>query len=881
MNYFEQNLAIMRTRDPELAALMESDIDCSHIEVIPSNQPDVLTARVTLPSGDKILLHNMEDPIGGAQRSAEKRDVKAENASILLGFGLGYLARELAKKAEKNHQIIMCEPDPAIVKTALTHVDLTPLLESDYIKILVGSDIPLQMWMHKLSSKCMTAQVDVISYQPSTRLDPKEYQRLAEIAEKEHRALILNRNTVLKAGQVMMENLLLNFPDVLQSAGVKHLENLFQGRPGIVVAAGPSLEKNVQLLREMDGRAVIISVDTALRLLLPLGIKPDIVTTIDFNRINYEKFKNVPIDDDISLVYHPGGYYESIRAFHGPRFTSSQVPNRIPHWLMQYVEDKGTVASGTTVAHLSFFLARHLGCDPIVFIGQDLAFPKNQIHAGDLSLWNVNTAEMDTIEDIFGEPVGTMTSFKHAIYHFEKAFKETKATIIDATEAGAKKPGALVRRFRDVIDEYGQIPVIDIKGALRHASGKVEPVRMTDLLGELDFVSTELDAIQKECKEILKVTRKLRKKIDKGEMDDDEFERFSVHAERLTQQMDSHGRVLYLMGEQNYALELYLVQHHIATIDEIAEIDQKIIQQVERAMVFYPSVARAAAAFKKPLDRLIHRLKKAHDLEATQPQAQTTADTWYQRAVAFNKISYRREAMQAAQEALTQDINNTSALKLLARLYIESNRLEQALEVAERLRGHAKPDRMSESLAEEAHTKQGAWLERCQRLRVQFTAAKDESEEEAGWFYYRTKEYERAVRKLEHALSHAPTAEGYARLGHARLKQGEMQGAVDAWQQGITLAPGRPDFYKNLGLLALEHGMSQQAEEFLSEAFRLEIDDADVCERLARLCMERGAYAKAGLYYENLLRIDPNRTDLIPQIAALYHRQIATATQTQ
>ena len=62
MSYLEQNLAIMRTRDPELAALMESDIDCSHIEVIPSSQPDIVTARVTLASGEKILLHNFEDP---------------------------------------------------------------------------------------------------------------------------------------------------------------------------------------------------------------------------------------------------------------------------------------------------------------------------------------------------------------------------------------------------------------------------------------------------------------------------------------------------------------------------------------------------------------------------------------------------------------------------------------------------------------------------------------------------------------------------------------------------------------------------------------------------------------------------------------------------
>ena len=88
MSFLEQNLAIMDQRDPELAALMRSDLDCSHIEVLPSQQPDVPTARVTLPSGEQVLIHNIEDPVGSAARSAEKHDMKAENASILMGFGL-------------------------------------------------------------------------------------------------------------------------------------------------------------------------------------------------------------------------------------------------------------------------------------------------------------------------------------------------------------------------------------------------------------------------------------------------------------------------------------------------------------------------------------------------------------------------------------------------------------------------------------------------------------------------------------------------------------------------------------------------------------------------------------------------------------------------
>jgi len=882
MSFFEDNLAIMEKRDPELAALMRSDIDCRHIEVLPSNQPGAPTARVTLSSGETVLLHNMEDPIGSSIRLAEQQEMKAGDVSILLGFGLGYMSRELAKKMETKHPIIVCEMDPAILKTALVQVDLTTVLDSDYIKILVGAQPPLKEWISRLAVACLTAQVRVISYGPSVRLDPQGYEQLQDIALKEHRGMNLNKNTMVRAGRRVMENLLLNLPNVLQSAGVKRLENLFQGRPGIVVSAGPSLEKNVHLLRELEGRAVIIAVDTTLRLLLPLGIKPDIVTTIDFNQANFQKFADVPIDQDISLVYHPGGYYESIQAFHGPKFTSSRVDNRIPAWLMQYVEDKGGIASGTTVAHQSFFLARHMGCDPIVFIGQDLAFPKNQVHASDLSLWNVNTDEMEMIEDIFGEPVGSMTSFKHAIYHFEKAFKETQATIIDATEAGAKKNGARPMRLRDVIEEYCTLPPMDIKGILRRASEELEAVRMDEMLRDMEFISAELGLIKKECREILGAVSKLKKKIDKGGMDDDQFCKLSVTAEKMTQEMDNHGRALHLIGEHNYGLELYMVKHEVAMIDEIEDIDRKITKQVERAAVYYPSMSNAAEYFKKPLDRLIHKLKRAQELEAQPLGSDATAEDWYQRGVAYGKIEYGREALQSVQEALTRAPDHVPALKFAARLFLDGNRMGEALEMLDRLRGLSRSDRKLEGLVQETQAKHQAWEERRARLKTEFEGkVREESLEDTGWFYYRTKDYPKAVARLEQAVSECPTAEAYARLGHARLKTGDAEGAIQAWEQGLILDPTRPDLYKELGSLALEQGLKEDAEQFLSEACVLEPDDADVCERLARVYYERGAYVEAGACLENLLRLRPGQADLVPQIMALYQRQIALSATTQ
>ncbi|MDH4187979.1 MAG: tetratricopeptide repeat protein, partial [Nitrospira sp.] len=167
----------------------------------------------------------------------------------------------------------------------------------------------------------------------------------------------------------------------------------------------------------------------------------------------------------------------------------------------------------------------------------------------------------------------------------------------------------------------------------------------------------------------------------------------------------------------------------------------------------------------------------------------------------------------------------------------------------------------------------------CVRLRKEFDGkVRTESLEEAGWFYYRTQDYQRAAAFLEEAVRRLPTAEGYARLGHARLKLQQGNEAVEAWEQALSRDPSRGDLCKALGELALEQGYEEQAEIFLEEACRLDEHDCDGHEKLARLYLKRGAYLDAGRCYENILRLAPGRTDLMVQIAALYQRQIAMAT---
>jgi len=398
----------------------------------------------------------------------------------------------------------------------------------------------------------------------------------------------------------------------------------------------------------------------------------------------------------------------------------------------------------------------------------------------------------------------------------------------------------------------------------------------------LDSVSAELGTIQNDCRRIMQVVRKLDKKIDKGEMTDDGFVRLSCDAEKLTEEMERRGRVLSLMVEQKFSLELYMQTRAVSAMDEIEDIDEKIKQQIGRAKIYYPELSKTAAYFKTALDRMVRRLRRAGQLSSGQMGTPATAEQWYQRALAFRKIEYRRDAISSLQSALALDPDHIQTLKLLSRLFLESHRLEEALHSVKRLSIVCPSDSKVAALSREVSAKYNLWMQRCGSVTNEFSRKMPvDTLEDAGWFYYRVKNYPRAVDKLERAVLQVPSAETYCRLGQAKAKLGDLEGAVEAWEKGVSLDPRRADLYMQLGTVTLDQGQKEQAELFFQEAVRLEPDDTASWEPLARLYTARGAYTEAGACYENLLRLDPSRRELIPQIAALYQRQIMVAANTQ
>src|SRR6187200_400227 len=136
--------------------------------------------------------------------------------------------------------------------------------------------------------------------------------------------------------------------------------------------------------------------------------------------------------------------------------------------------------SGATVAHLAYYVAEHLGCDPIIFVGQDLGFSDGLCYAPGTSYEDVwrpelsrfSTAEMKQWEQIVrerhilrripdheGRPMYTEERLFSYLQQFEQDFARSPATIIDASEGGAAKRGTQVMPLAEVIERYCNYPL--------------------------------------------------------------------------------------------------------------------------------------------------------------------------------------------------------------------------------------------------------------------------------------------------------------------------------------------------------------------------------------------------------------------------------------
>lgn len=362
------NLSALEGRFPELADLLRKT-DPLPLEVV-ETVSGLPTARV-----GGLLLHSGRDPGEEGRRTARAQAATGADTLVFLGLGLGYAA-QAALDLLPGSRLVIAEADPALLTACLDVRDLRPLLSNERVSILAGGEPEGLLWaFERLGSR----NVRAVSIKAQAEIYSEWYARAQSVLSRFEAKEAINGNTLRRFGRLWVRNLARNLEEIPRRPGVAELRGGFEGLPGLVAAAGPSLDEVLPRLRELRERAVLVCVDTALRSLLREGVEPDFLVVVDPQYWNARHLDRCPSPS--SILVTEGAVWPSVlrQRFSAVRLCSSLFP------LGAYIEQrsgapKGRLGAGGSVATTAWDFARVLGCRPVFMAGLDLAFPGGRTH---------------------------------------------------------------------------------------------------------------------------------------------------------------------------------------------------------------------------------------------------------------------------------------------------------------------------------------------------------------------------------------------------------------------------------------------------------------------------------------------------------------------
>jgi len=356
---------------------------------------------------------------------------------------------------------LIFEKEIGLFRLALKMGDFTQAISHPNLYLFIGEDprdifVKVDEVFSKNDVKIALKSLKIVPLQANIMLWNGYYKEVLGAIKRAIRQKMVRIGNDSLDSFVGLENLLLNLKYVLNNPGVDTLFGKFQGKPGVLVASGPSLNKNKHLLRGLGNRALIASCDASFIPLMNAGIRPHIVGTHERTPGTHLFYKWIENYNDIYLVAPPLIMPKSIDGFKGPKFVYSRGFSDF-EWLE---EEKGILSTGLSVANMAFKLLEALGCDPIILIGQDLSYTNDdQTHATGnvVGSKHKNILENYPVIEVEGNNGGLVKTFQMfdlARGVFEEDIAGYQGKCINATEGGAKIHGAEVMTFKDAIDEF-------------------------------------------------------------------------------------------------------------------------------------------------------------------------------------------------------------------------------------------------------------------------------------------------------------------------------------------------------------------------------------------------------------------------------------------
>jgi hypothetical protein len=555
---------------------------------------------------------------------------------VVVGLGSGLVIDVIQSRSKAF--VLVLEPRSSVVKAVLSTRAL-PRRQVTLHRQVVGIRADLRL-------RCLKGSRVMLFAPPWAREELPELAEEAQAAiDEAHSAVTIQDNTLRLHGERFNDVVLESFRHIVGNVTANAMGGALQGVPGVVVSAGPSLDKNVRLLKELEGRAAICAMNSSLSALDAQQVQADLLTMLEIQNIT-GMIKASPSLQNLVLM--PAlqthlGIYELPRKALMPAVVGMNGGDR---WLAS-VLNLPELTAGGSVACLAFSLLAHLGCNPIILVGQDCALAEDRMYASGTPLadMRMETHGTNAVRQTSQEPFLRLLDDEERAQHdntthwvnrlvvtawggegevhttgplecYRSWFEEQapllshRVRLINATEGGAHIAGFEEIPLAQVLDQLPQQRV-EVVERLRARAHDEAPL-------DADFIARELRKEALACHRNLELAydagrcvRKLLRLFGPRQSQSRANQRAQQRelarlAEYETKTKETELRSLLLRSA--VLVEMQRIRHEAVSMNP-ATPDEGRRQSLEQSRQIFQEMATAAAALKPKLENLAAKLE--------------------------------------------------------------------------------------------------------------------------------------------------------------------------------------------------------------------------------------------------------------------------------
>ncbi|MCV3345841.1 motility associated factor glycosyltransferase family protein [Campylobacter lari] len=382
---------------------------------------------------------------------------------IFFGIGNGMLIFELLKNPLKDY-ICIVEPEIELIYIALHLNDFSQDLQDKRLHIYLYEDINFLTFYRFFEQEKIHFFVktyDLLLMSNFYEIYENAIAMTNSLCIESIKSLVVRQGNSSEDSLQGITQLLHNLPYQLANPSLKDLLKQRKGKieNAIIVSTGPSLIKQLPLLKEYANKASIICADTAYPILAKHNIKPDYVLALERHGLVYQCFEqdNQEFDKDILFIIASVAHKSVIDTLEKTKKSYILVHRPLPFSKALHMDDYGYLGSGLSVANMAYDLAIKLGHKNIILIGQDLAYDENG-NSHPKEYLHTQESENDRKESLFITAYGGNGKvetnqwwilFKESL---EYSIDTNSITTYNATEGGARIEGSIEKPFKELCE---------------------------------------------------------------------------------------------------------------------------------------------------------------------------------------------------------------------------------------------------------------------------------------------------------------------------------------------------------------------------------------------------------------------------------------------